>query len=374
MASTLDHNIIFVEILPKLPTKTLIRFKCVSKSFNSAISSPEVIDLHLRHHYRSSSDHLLILAGNHHINCYNLRHSLPLSTPISTFTWPHPSSIYVIGSSNGLLSVFVSKDDDRNNNHIGFLNPTTRCYTYTRIPLHGNCVFSLGFGFDRHTLDHKLVIVFHRYDEFDDEFDDKTQFIRVYSLNTDSWRPIQTQSQSDSIISGCVGVVINHNLVHWMMQVPSLNIHKIGCFNLSTNNWTNDVLLPRYYYDPTHENYILSDIGVLDGRYLVSYFWIQTESRYDVWVMKEYGVQDSWLPLWKGSMWSEWNVAPEPVFSRGGLDEVLISQWRSGKLYWYDTRSGRISDAIFHGDLFYTAQMCCVSHIELPGSKLFEES
>ncbi|KAK9716060.1 hypothetical protein RND81_06G208900 [Saponaria officinalis] len=162
---TLDDKVIYFEILPKLPTKSLIRFKCVSKSFDSAISSPELIDLHFRHHHMSSSDHhLLILPGESRINCYNLYHPLSLSTPTSTFTWSNSSVISVLGSSNGLLCVFVQNANmDHYDSHVCFLNPTTRMHRDIHISYVDVRGFNIGFGFDPQTLDHKLVIAYNPF-------------------------------------------------------------------------------------------------------------------------------------------------------------------------------------------------------------------
>ncbi|KAJ6910166.1 hypothetical protein NC652_020994 [Populus alba x Populus x berolinensis] len=40
---------IIINILCFLPAKTLVRFKCVSKSWQSLIDSPQFITLHLAH-------------------------------------------------------------------------------------------------------------------------------------------------------------------------------------------------------------------------------------------------------------------------------------------------------------------------------------
>ncbi|KAK9716059.1 hypothetical protein RND81_06G208800 [Saponaria officinalis] len=383
--ATLDYKVIFFEILPKLPTKSLIRFKCVSKYFNSAISSAVLMDLHFRHHHLSSSDqHLLILPDKRSINCYNLHHPLSFSTPTSTFTWSDSSVISVVGSSNGLLCVFVQTTDIHNSDiHMCVLNPTTRLHRDIHVS-YDDVRFNLGFGFDPQTLDHKLVIVHADY---------KTLIARVFSLNTNSWNIIQTQFPDTLILERCnSGVLVDHNLLHWIVWNPSLIKRDIVCFNLSTNKWTNPVLLPEFYYNTIHKNDILYDIGVIDGR-LFSSFENKVEDRLEVWVMKEYGVQGSWfrllsMPIPRGFHGSQvkllnifirrsWHAGTVPVYSREGSDEVLIQQRQREKLQWYNTRDGRLTDAVFNGapnSCDAQVYTCCTSLVQPSGGELFDES
>uniref|UniRef100_A0A7C8Z358 F-box domain-containing protein n=1 Tax=Opuntia streptacantha TaxID=393608 RepID=A0A7C8Z358_OPUST len=60
-ASTLPMGILVQELLPRLPVKSLLRFKCVSKFFQTLISTPEFAQRHLRHSLASDDNRLLIL-------------------------------------------------------------------------------------------------------------------------------------------------------------------------------------------------------------------------------------------------------------------------------------------------------------------------
>ncbi|KAK9716066.1 hypothetical protein RND81_06G209100 [Saponaria officinalis] len=294
--ATLDDNVILVEILPKLPTKSLIRFKCVSKSFNSAISSPELIDLHLRHHRISSSDHHLILPGLSSIECYDMNPSLSRSTGTSTFTWSDSSYVSVVGSTNGLLCVIV-RYVHNSEYHACILNPTTRMHRDIRIPFPGVRVYNIGFGFefDPQTVDHKIVLITnHTHDE--------TLITMVFSLKNNSWNIIQTPQLPGDLVfryNYTSGILINNNLLHWILWNPDTRISRIVCFNVSENYWTNDVLLPDIpYNDPTHGIHYPYEIGVLNGRLVTC---IKNENNheglYEVWVMEEYGVQHSWFSV-----------------------------------------------------------------------------
>lgn len=54
---------IMMDILSRLPGKSLLRFKCVSKPFCSLIDSPELIKLHLNRSMETKSNLSLILIG-----------------------------------------------------------------------------------------------------------------------------------------------------------------------------------------------------------------------------------------------------------------------------------------------------------------------
>ncbi|KAL9246994.1 hypothetical protein vseg_020469 [Gypsophila vaccaria] len=376
--TTLDDNTIFVEILPKLPAKSLMRFKCVSKAFHSAITSSELIDLHLRHHHVSSSDHLLVIGEGRGINCYSLDEPHCLSTPTSVFTWNNARFISVVGSSNGLLCILVSKDDSIHisvPDYVCVLNPTTRIHQSVHIYVPVTQVIYVGFGLDHRTLDHKLVLVYHRRYK---RGATRTRITKIYSFNTNSWTEIRTKLLTESFLQSCHGVVINHNLLHWMMRNPCSDKHKniIGCFDVSLNGWTDDVLLPDYYDNPAQRNFFPTNIGVLDGR-LFSCFRTVTDGRFDVWVMREYGVQGSWFRLLKmDELRGGPDVGAEPVFSRGGSDEVLVRHCRSRKLCWYNTTDGKMSDGVIPGTpgVDYSANVCCASLAQLPCGKPFEQS
>ncbi|XP_074271798.1 F-box protein CPR1-like [Silene latifolia] len=141
-------------------------------------------------------------------------------------------------------------------------------------------------------------------------------------------------------------------------------------------SWTDDVLLPRYYYyDPTRRNYFLLDIGVLDG-VLCSTFENKVDSCFDVWVMMEHGVQDSWFKLFSIPISNNLLDGVIPVARRSKSLEFLIRQRHSSKFYWYDMADGRMSDAKFDGVPTYSGfetYMCSRSMVKLPGGRLFED-
>ncbi|KAH9615985.1 hypothetical protein KSS87_009778 [Heliosperma pusillum] len=357
---SLGKDIVLGEILPKIPPKSLIRLKCVSKSFQTLISSREFIQRYLCYHSLSSSDDdLLIIPKDGSILCYNL----DSSTPVATFTWHDSGSLVIIGTCNGLLCTRPPNVYD----HWTLLNPTTRIL-WDMVPRLGH---NSGLAFDPVNLDFKIV-------GFADERNDEainTRVTEVYSFNANSCTTLDTQFPTDSVEGWHDGgVVVNHYLVHWMFWKPSLRKRRIGCFDVCKMDWTDDVLLPSYYYDPTRRNYLL-DLGVLDGR-LSSSFENEADSCFDVWVMIEYGVQDSWFKLFSIPISSNLREGVIPVASRSSSVEILIRQRHSSNFYWYDRADGRMSEAKFDGlpnTSHLKTYMCSKSMVDIPGGRIFED-
>ncbi|TKY66122.1 F-box/kelch-repeat protein [Spatholobus suberectus] len=103
---------IVAEILSWAPVKSLIRFKCVCKSFNTLISHPSFVKLHL-HRSATNDDltHLQIIPKSHFKDPHDLYDHKPCSVSsfLDTARDVRQHSMYVkhsiVGSCNGLLCV-----------------------------------------------------------------------------------------------------------------------------------------------------------------------------------------------------------------------------------------------------------------------------
>ena len=145
---------IVLEILTRLPVKSLLRFRCVCKSWYSSIANPNFISTHFNnnHHddaslFRSHSHEVCTLASNRTFET------------ISEFRIPftfHSSFPKILGSCNGILcfsDYFMSACND-----IYLLNPSIR--KFKRLP--DTCLthlsnVALGFGYDSLNNDYKVV-------------------------------------------------------------------------------------------------------------------------------------------------------------------------------------------------------------------------
>ncbi|KAK1398465.1 hypothetical protein POM88_008328 [Heracleum sosnowskyi] len=169
----LPEDIINEEILTRLPVESLVRFRCVCKSWKILLSSdPGFAKSQLaRSRMDSNNTTLIVMYGSSCIFKYKL-HLL------------NSSYLKVGDSVNGLVCVYHHLPDSIP--LIGIWNPATCQYKQIFTPFNashipGNAYISIGFGFDPVTDDYKLIRITMSYDSPFPLVAD------VYSCNADSW-------------------------------------------------------------------------------------------------------------------------------------------------------------------------------------------
>lgn len=112
----LPEDIVFFNILPRLPGKSALRFKCVSKQWHSFLSTHMLQKMHLHNVIKNDhqNHHKLAVLSNKTprvfstIDCEAPEHGLSTSCP-----FPFEASlenITIITSCNGLVCVGIQKD------------------------------------------------------------------------------------------------------------------------------------------------------------------------------------------------------------------------------------------------------------------------
>ncbi|XP_051116337.1 F-box/kelch-repeat protein At3g23880-like [Andrographis paniculata] len=298
---------VLAEILARLPVKSLLRFRCVSKSWRSLISSPHFIAAHL-----SLSLSLSLSCPRHHListillPSYTLKHC-PLPPLLSghpaaavDFDYPMKSpnnSVRVVGSCNGLVCIAV------NGRHFFLWNPSTRMSR--KLPdaddriKNGLFVTKYGFGFDGR--DYKVVGILSGFCDSGRSYE---TMVKVYSLNTNSWTRIDA-AFDEGLPFDDVGKFVNGSL-HWGRRVGFDSRWDIVSFDLARES-SGIVAQPRYV-----EGGFLPSLGVLMNCLCVVCDFPKISA--EVWMMRKYGVRDSWekvvsipymadpwTPLWLGS-------------------------------------------------------------------------
>ncbi|KAM5575219.1 F-box/kelch-repeat protein [Rosa sericea] len=355
------------EILVRVPVKSLLRFRCVSKTWDSLISSPAFITTHLNHaHHKAShgerSNHQFILFRHYSCcdsiseddhgyrtyitskeeECFALHkddESFP-HNPTLKLNPPHNSSekyFPIVGSMNGIVCMI-------NWNECVFWNPslnkTMKTSFETGFPSFFPVKHLLGLGCDPITNDLKLVRLFYSKEHV------VPPLVEIFTLSTNSWREVsvpgpmyivvQSKSSPQAFVSGAF---------HWVAYTPPQQgsiCNVIVAFDMA-NEVFYEIALPSCLASKRHLN---MTVVLLNGSLsLVPDNEVYGDSYYSssVWIMKEYGVAESWTKLFDIDI-GEQEVRRVITFRNNG-ELLLISNL--GELLSYEPYTQETTDLHF---------------------------
>ncbi|XP_074271532.1 F-box protein CPR1-like [Silene latifolia] len=205
----------------------------------------------------------------------------------------------------------------------------------------------------------------------------------VYSLRVNSWRQLEDKTWDGFTINSNAtvsGALIGTHLPHWVFSKPKYNLnqhtlkewrHRIGCFNLTTEEWDQNVALPPDY--GLDEVCFLGDVElrVVDGCLcLLVSIKSDPEKTVDIWVMKEYGVKESWVKFLEISTNKDiCTLDIFPLCYRRHDDEILVARGRKQiyarhevEIKWHSIkdRKSRLSEIHEVSEVphFYEAFIC----------------
>ncbi|GMP96426.1 hypothetical protein CsSME_00045082 [Camellia sinensis var. sinensis] len=277
---------IIVEVLLRLPVKSLCQFRCVSKRWLSLISDHHFIKTHLN---RSTNEpEQLILISNFSdfysvdLKSFQFRDDF-VAVHLKFPPEQNPNrGVDIWGSCDGLLLML----------DICFscilVNPSTResrklpKSSFSESKFHLN---SYGLGHDSSNDDYKVV----RISNHDQDANCADNMVSVYTLRTNLWRRIEGSPYDHTVHGPSRGILVRGAL-HWLARkgVGSNKSTIIVSFDLADENFR-DMPSPD-----SVDNFILvEELGVLGGCLcvLVPGYGVCDY----VWVMKEYGMRDSWI-------------------------------------------------------------------------------
>ncbi|XP_059640348.1 F-box/kelch-repeat protein At3g06240-like isoform X2 [Cornus florida] len=317
-----------LNILYRLPAKSLCRFKCVSKSWLTLISYPHFAKTHLNRSNSKTERAILISDDLYSVDCAEAFNNDDLiATKLDLFSIEKQYEFEILGSCNGLILV-------RDANCTKFLlNPSTReireLLDSPFAPAHA----MNGLGYDSSADDFRIVAIDVRSDPDpdaavvdveDDESCCTYTIASLYSLKTDSWRRIQDvlNYHYRSRITTVSMVLVNESL-HWLIFGSYGDRFVIAAFDLADEKF-HDVQRPSSLVNNNvHFTYIL---GVCRGCLCI--FVCGYSFQIEVWVMKEYGVTESWTKHTRyiGNMYMEqplYFLVDEEVLMRKDRDELF---------------------------------------------------
>lgn len=319
---SIPKDILVAEILCRLPIKSLLRFKCVSKEWYSLISDPKFA-LYLQkrqgeiNNNNTTHQRVLLLT----ISPDRLQSFDCLSRCITdlNFNFPFQSRPNVIiGSCNGLVCMALLGSKD-----FFIYNPSTRVYKKLPDPdISLGSPYLYGFGYDSSTDDYKvLAIACHRV------------LLKVFSMKAFSWRDVQYNIGvklfygTESPAKGC----LFNGALHWLVSGFRFGLQDpvIIAFDLAEEKF-------RRVGEACHPSSV--SLGVVGGCLSLNICCLNCGDRttdFELWVMKQYGVHSSWERLIKinndimvryhGTL-----VNLCAATGTGGGDEVIMmNKWRA---------------------------------------------
>ncbi|XP_074273797.1 F-box protein CPR1-like isoform X2 [Silene latifolia] len=350
---------IITDILSRLQSKTLIRFKSVSKQWYSLINSPDFINLHLSQTLISQNPPNLIISRlslfssqisenqSHDFHFSELDHPLKPFYEINRKFLPQ-----IIGSINGVVC-FSSWD----RSSVFLYNPSTK--THRLIPAfsnrnpelektYGNNTAELvvfGFGFESVSRDYKVVRMAKTRNN---------QLASVYSLRDDSWKCVNDETIMEFYLYSVETVLVDENL-HFIVFDDSIFKPKIKCFNLRTEIFS-IFDLPEFDKRFSGTQYVIKELGGCFS-VLLNYHnpILEMEAswglvRVDLWVMKEHGNEESWFRLFsiRDPASLEVLTCMKPVVYSKDKERVLLEL--DGPCFgWYSWASNRFERITVHG-------------------------
>ncbi|XP_024992113.1 putative F-box protein At3g16210 [Cynara cardunculus var. scolymus] len=281
MADIHIPDLLLHNILTRLPAKSLLRFRCVSTHWNHLISDP---------YFLKSRSRPMILLPKPPDQLYALN-KLPVDddAPLVVNLLDPPLEYHrftIVGTFNGIVLLvltnfsFVKK--------MVLYNPFTSVSKILPIPpwarrQHSDDIYGFGYG----ATPDDLKIIIGRGKLYSSDYDSNRNWNNcdVYSLKTGSWSTLENILPSLTYKDD-VGVFLN-GFLYWV-YISFVGGVKENLVALDVEEMVASTMhMPNQYF------HLSSALGILHGR-LCTIKDIVLGNGFDVWVMKEQGVENSW--------------------------------------------------------------------------------
>ncbi|XP_061366395.1 F-box/kelch-repeat protein At3g23880-like [Gastrolobium bilobum] len=283
-----------IEILLRVPVKSLVRFKRVCKSWQSLISDPCFATSHFEFSRARTNRVLFFKPSDSNIRSMDLDasfddhdDSVSASLKLGFLHPKHDFPVRIMGSCRG----FVLLDCHQN---LYIWNPSTGVHKKISVSNSLNEKFLYGFGYDSSKDDYLIVLASSSHSN-------KVKW-KIFSLRDNIWKKIKGNHLPSIDVFGYprsraiarVGSLFN-SAIHWLAFSNGLSKNVIVAFDLVERTFS-EMLLPEdtyAYFD--YDDDMLPDwsLGVHDG-FLSLFISVKDVGFVWIWVMKEYEVSSSW--------------------------------------------------------------------------------
>ncbi|XAR51563.1 hypothetical protein NMG60_11006224 [Bertholletia excelsa] len=296
---------ILMQILSRLPAKSLLRFS-TNRDEEYGVGSKVISFI---------SDQTSSLLRNMDID---ITSSLSLSPDMLGVTLD--GEVQVFGPCNGVICLTNLYD-------IVLCNPAIREYRAVPLPPFSyprdlqSRTEGVGFGYDPITNDYKVIRISELFeDEYGYSFDSFR--VEIYNMSTDSWRHVDVDIPIDVGHFPCFEIFFN-GAFHFY-GCDGVDSESILSFDITKEEFRSFGFPPGCFY-PDGRYRSLSVLN--DSLALILYKPSDSEKCFDVWVMSEYGVEESWSQVF--------SIGPLP-----GID-CPLTVWKDRELL-LESSSGQL--------------------------------
>ncbi|XP_052183300.1 F-box/kelch-repeat protein At3g06240-like [Diospyros lotus] len=291
---------VLVEILSRCPVKSLVRFRAVCKSWHILVNNQSFVSTHLNQQLAASSGGRLLVS--HRDNLTNKRlisfsaddnlDNFANQLDLPPFLNQNFSHVRLIGPCNGLVCLYGFPDN------IALWNPATRdCkvlpMSWVPRPAMARVLGGdLAFGFDSKTGDYKVVqILFCSSNQLGVAYQ-----VEIYTLRTDSWRKYEGTLPAHIMYLNVWSMIYRPETFCWWAK-DSENTEIVLSFDMGDETFQK-AALPSDAGDLGGELKNIRAIMPMNGALaLVVYRLKEVEKVFDLWVLREVGVEAAWTRL-----------------------------------------------------------------------------
>lgn len=342
--SNLPEEII-IDILSRLPAKSVGRCRCVSKPWRALLSRPKFIRAHLDRVRNLGQESLIFISESQHAlfsvslgDAHQVFDEITISATRLSFA-DHPDSwTQVYCSCDGLVLV----GDNEGQKFV--LNPVTR--EIRGVPpspfaLDPSACFTMyGLGYDSASDDYKIVTLSyydtdneHGYDPTTDDYSTE-MFVNVYSFKTDSWKRVESSPYDHAVGHVTSGVFVN-GCIHWLASRTTDYKSAIVAFDLLEEKFRE--VPPPSSVDS--DKFVFNYLALLGGCLCMF-----NENQTYVWMMKEYGVQESWTKFTIDDL----HATEIKLLCLLGQEKLVLLK-DDEQLVMYNFKEGTWKDVAVHG-------------------------
>ncbi|KAL6497770.1 hypothetical protein OROHE_026920 [Orobanche hederae] len=336
---------IIEQILVNVPVKSVVQFQCVSRSWNSLISESRFITKHSIAARKRKS--LQIVINQLHWRC-----ELQDSTVISiTSSLEENTAARIVSpfAADDVISLLVSCGEMwcvQVNESIFLWNLPRQLFENSPTHLYDDRSSTAGVIHD-----YKVLIVpcwcCDDWDEWLNHDSLRGAASLLYSLRSNAWKEIQPFPSGTSK-PRANGVLVNGAL-HWMVYPADSNLvhmpSAIICFHLSSSEYGEVPQPTKYNPAPTLEGV---DLTALNGMLCAFFNYCSSADRDGLvlWVMEEYGVEESWTKIYDIRCSSIPSITPK--FRKLSFTLMPLYMYEDGRVLILVSNFNRESEIILY--------------------------